>query len=97
MAPGGTIIHVSSIYTLAPPPKFAHYVAAKSAVDGLLRALAQEHPSLRFVNLHAPRMLTDQTNLPYDTDPPVSAISVAMQALAAIAALPAEPNLHDLP
>jgi NAD(P)-dependent dehydrogenase (short-subunit alcohol dehydrogenase family) len=46
------------------PPNWMHYVAAKSAAEGLCRALAAQTPAVRFLIARPPRLLTDQTNTP---------------------------------
>jgi NAD(P)-dependent dehydrogenase (short-subunit alcohol dehydrogenase family) len=51
----------------APPPQiyptdWAHYVAAKYAVEGMARAVAAQAASSHFLIARPPRLLTDQTN-----------------------------------
>ncbi len=77
LEPGATVIHISTIAAVMPEKEFGHYVAAKTAVEGLFRVLAREFPGLRFLNVRPPRMLTDPTNLPYDPAGPASAVEVA--------------------
>lgn len=96
MKSGGWIINVSSIYSKAPGPQFTHYVTAKMAIEGLSKALAQEHKHLNFIMVYPPRMLTDQTNLVYEIRPPVSASKVAGQLLNAVFSLPSNANYHEL-
>ncbi|MFO0587261.1 MAG: SDR family NAD(P)-dependent oxidoreductase [Polyangiaceae bacterium] len=62
MPVGATIVFVSSAFVTSPPKNLAHYVAAKTAIESLLRGLAAEHPSHRFVIARPGKMLTDQTN-----------------------------------
>lgn len=62
VAPSGTFVAISSCYVRRSVPGLAHYVAAKSAVEGLVRSLAEEHTERRWVIARPPRMLTDQTN-----------------------------------
>ena len=62
MPVGSTIVFVSSAFVTSPPKNLAHYVAAKTAIESLVRGLAAEHPSHRFVIARPGKMLTDQTN-----------------------------------
>ncbi len=85
MAPGAVVVVVSSCYDVELPPKFAHYVAAKAAIEALFLVLAKEHPSIRFVVARAPRMLTDQTNVVgADVSALASAADVAVRLITAI-------------
>jgi len=60
----GRPIVISSIYTRTAPADFPHYVAAKSAIEGLCRALfTRDHP-LHGMLIRPPKLLTDQTNTP---------------------------------
>jgi NAD(P)-dependent dehydrogenase (short-subunit alcohol dehydrogenase family) len=59
---GGVMVNISSEYTQTPPREFAHYVLAKSAMEGLFLCLAKEYGAVRFVTVRPPRMLTDMTN-----------------------------------
>jgi NAD(P)-dependent dehydrogenase (short-subunit alcohol dehydrogenase family) len=81
LRPGAMVVDISSIFVVSPQKGFSHYVAAKSAVEGLMRALAVEHSEIRFVIVRPPRMLTDQTNLAFDLHPPVSAVGVASRII----------------
>ncbi|MFY7953095.1 MAG: SDR family oxidoreductase, partial [Armatimonadaceae bacterium] len=40
---GGQVAVVSSVYAQSAPAQFPHYVAAKSAIEGLLRSVAAHH------------------------------------------------------
>ena len=75
------VIFISSSYALKGEPLFSHYVAAKRAVEGLIRTLAMECPKLRFMIARPPKMLTDQTNLPFHLEQPASAVDVAAQLM----------------
>ncbi|MCA1685460.1 MAG: SDR family NAD(P)-dependent oxidoreductase, partial [Planctomycetia bacterium] len=44
------------------PPDWPHYLAAKYAVEGLVRAVAAQTPGVHFLVVRPPRLLTDQTN-----------------------------------
>lgn len=65
LRPGARFVQVSTRYLDTPPEGFSHYLAAKSAQEGLLMGLAQEFRGVEFVIARLPRMLTDQTNLPF--------------------------------
>ena len=64
MKENGHVVHISSLFSVKPEPRFSHYAATKSAVEGLFRGVSVENPTLRFMNFRPPRMLTDQTNIP---------------------------------
>ncbi len=96
MEPGAIVIHISTIFTVKPSEQFSHYVAAKSAVEGLLRVLALEFKSIRFVIVRPPRMLTDSTNLTYDLNKPVSAVDVAAKLLEALREIMPGRNLFEV-
>jgi NAD(P)-dependent dehydrogenase (short-subunit alcohol dehydrogenase family) len=78
---GGTIVQISTVFTQIPKPQYSHYIAAKFALEGLVRALAVEFRDQKFLIIRPPRMLTDQTNLPFDLSPPISAIEVGRRLL----------------
>jgi NAD(P)-dependent dehydrogenase (short-subunit alcohol dehydrogenase family) len=94
--PEGICLYVSSAFTQTPEPRFAHYVAAKSATEGLIRALSAELKAPRFAIVRPPRMLTDQTNLPYQRAAPASALTIARGVLERLAEIPADQRLTEL-
>lgn len=83
---GGHFLHVSTKYVAAPVRGFAHYLAAKAAQEALVQALALELREQVFTVVRLPRILTDQTNLAFDFDPPLHPGEVAQAALASILA-----------
>jgi len=93
---GATVVQVSTIATIEPVEQLGHYVAAKSAVEGLMRVLACEFKSIRFVIARPPRMLTDTTNLPYDLNNPVSAVDVAAKLVESLRGLDHGRNLFEI-
>jgi NAD(P)-dependent dehydrogenase (short-subunit alcohol dehydrogenase family) len=93
---GATVVQVSTIATVEPEKQLGHYVAAKSAVEGLMRVLAREFKSIRFVIARPPRMLTDTTNLPYDLNNPVSAVEIAAKLLEALRGINPGRNLFEV-
>ncbi|HMP81268.1 MAG TPA: SDR family NAD(P)-dependent oxidoreductase [Verrucomicrobiota bacterium] len=96
MNKGGVVVLVSTIFTTEPKPQFAHYVAAKSALEGLMRVLALEFRDLKFLIARPPRMLTDQTNLAFDLTPPLTAVEVARRFLTALNNTAATGNLFEI-
>ena len=70
MDEGGTFTQISSVYLTKPVAGFGHYLAAKAAQETLMESLSLEFRDVAFVNARLPRILTDQTNLPFDFDPP---------------------------
>jgi NAD(P)-dependent dehydrogenase (short-subunit alcohol dehydrogenase family) len=56
---GGTVLTVSSVYARDPPAGYAHYVAAKGALEGLTAALASEFPEVAFAVVRPPRLVPD--------------------------------------
>ncbi len=74
---GGQFLQVSTRYLAAPIRGFAHYLAAKSVQEGLVRGLAEEYPNTQFIAVRLPRILTDQTNVPFSFDAPANPRSVA--------------------
>ncbi len=77
LADDATVINISSVYVENIKAGFSHYIAAKSAIEGMTRVLAKEYPNRKFVIFRAPRMLTDQTNVNNDTEHKESAVDVA--------------------
>lgn len=96
MKKGGVVVLVSTIFTTDPKPQFAHYVAAKSALEGLMRVLALEFRDLKFLIVRPTRMLTDQTNLAFDLTPPLTAVEVARRFLTALNDTAATGNLFEV-
>jgi NAD(P)-dependent dehydrogenase (short-subunit alcohol dehydrogenase family) len=96
MSSGGTVALISTCYTQMPQPQFSHYVAAKAGLEGLMRSLALEFPDQQFIIVRPPRMLTDQTNLPFDLSPPVSAVEVGRKFVELLGKARGESNLLEL-
>jgi 3-oxoacyl-[acyl-carrier protein] reductase len=81
--PGDAIL-VSSSYVVTAIAQFSHYIAAKSAAEGLTRALAAEVMDVRFTIFRPPRMRTDQTHSSFSVDHMSSPIEIAGQILDAV-------------
>jgi NAD(P)-dependent dehydrogenase (short-subunit alcohol dehydrogenase family) len=60
----GRPVVISSIYAETAPAEFPHYVAAKSAVEGLMRSIVSNDAAARSILVRPPKLLTDQTNTP---------------------------------
>jgi NAD(P)-dependent dehydrogenase (short-subunit alcohol dehydrogenase family) len=63
MADGAVVASVSSVYAREPPPGYAHYSAAKGAVETFTHALAREFPALAFVVVRPPRLVPDDAGV----------------------------------
>lgn len=63
MAEGALVASVSSVYAREPPPGYAHYAAAKGAVETFTHALAREFPALAFVVVRPPRLVPDDAGV----------------------------------
>jgi NAD(P)-dependent dehydrogenase (short-subunit alcohol dehydrogenase family) len=61
---GGFVLVCSSAAVQAPPRGWPHYVAAKSALEGLARWTAASRPALRTVIVRLPKMDTAMTATP---------------------------------
>lgn len=96
MARSAQLVHVSSKYLLQPAAGFSHYLAAKSAQAALLRGIALERPDLRVVVARLPRILTDQTNLAFDMDPPRHPGEVARSLILELAKPPGDGNYREI-
>lgn len=59
----------------------AHYVAAKHALEGMVRAVAVEYPSIRAVIVRPPKLHTDQTNANFDFEPHLAPTTVAKRVV----------------
>lgn len=60
----GLAVIISSVYAKTAPAEFPHYVAAKAAIEGLIRSISTHKGSSRCVMVRPPKLLTDQTNTP---------------------------------
>ena len=58
----GWCVLVSSGYVRTVPAEYPHYVAAKAALEALVRAAGVRRPAVRILVPRPPRILTDQTN-----------------------------------
>jgi NAD(P)-dependent dehydrogenase (short-subunit alcohol dehydrogenase family) len=76
--PDAMAVLVSSVYSLEGRGEFSHYVAAKAAQEKLFESLAKEYPKQRFLVVHLPKILTDQTNVAFDREPGRDASEVAI-------------------
>jgi NAD(P)-dependent dehydrogenase (short-subunit alcohol dehydrogenase family) len=60
----GCCVLISSSFIRSLPADWPHYVAAKSAAEGLMSWAAANYKSIRFMIARPPRLLTDQMNTP---------------------------------
>lgn len=60
----GIVVAISSAFVEDPPPEWPHYVSAKAAIEGLMRAVASSAPGVRVVVTRPPRLQTDLTRVP---------------------------------
>lgn len=82
LAKDARVVAISSTYAHEPPEDFAHYAAAKGAVEGLLRGFAKDR-SLPLVIVRPPRILTDMTNTAFGADDALRAEDVAVRIVKA--------------
>jgi NAD(P)-dependent dehydrogenase (short-subunit alcohol dehydrogenase family) len=61
---GGCCTVISSAYVDPAATEYPHYVAVKSAVEGLTRSAAGQYPKTRFLLVRPPVLATDLTNVP---------------------------------
>lgn len=90
-----TIVQISSAYAIKPEPGFTHYAAAKGAIEGMTRALAQDFKKLRFIVARPPRMLTDQTNSAFANKASQDTVAVVNALIARLAA-PSAANFEEI-
>ena len=96
VAPAGAMaVLISSVYASGGKSEFSHYAAAKAAQEKAFESLAKEYPRYRFLVARLPKILTDQTNVAFDREPPRRAIDVALTLAETIANFPNDSNfLH---
>jgi NAD(P)-dependent dehydrogenase (short-subunit alcohol dehydrogenase family) len=81
LRPQGQFVHISTKYLVTPVRGFAHYLSAKAAQEALMEGLSLEFRDNAFLIARLPRILTDQTNLAFDFDPPLHPGTVAMSLI----------------
>ncbi|WGP11703.1 SDR family NAD(P)-dependent oxidoreductase [Streptomyces sp. SH5] len=82
----GTVLAISSAAVTDPPRGWPHYVAAKTALEGLLSSLAAEQPRVRCVVARPPRLLTTLTHAPVSGEQPLEPEVVAATLVARLSA-----------
>jgi len=60
----GALLAISSSFVDDPPRGLAHYVAAKQAVEGLVRSISVQHPELSCQVARPPKLLTSWNDSP---------------------------------
>ncbi|WP_206326773.1 SDR family NAD(P)-dependent oxidoreductase [Streptomyces sp. S3(2020)] len=81
-ATAGHLVAVSTAWVDAPPPGWSHYVTAKLALEGLVRAAAAEHPELACTVVRPGRMPTALSDSVLDTEPALATEQVAATVVA---------------
>ncbi len=78
VASAGWNIAISSIYTVEEAPvELSHYISAKFAIEGLLKALAMENEDIHSLLVRPPKLLTDQTNTPLGREGALSTVEIS--------------------
>jgi NAD(P)-dependent dehydrogenase (short-subunit alcohol dehydrogenase family)/acyl dehydratase len=81
-ASGGWCVVISSVIAhRQPPAEWPHYVSAKYAVEGLVRVAAVEYPSVSFLLVRPPGLLTDLTSTPLSRQEAMAPESVAAKVV----------------
>jgi NAD(P)-dependent dehydrogenase (short-subunit alcohol dehydrogenase family) len=75
------VLLVSSLAVENPPAIWPHYVALKSAVEGLVRVAASEYPNVSFCISRPNKLLTDMINTPIGRTNAEDPTSAAMRIL----------------
>ena len=96
LAENATVVLVSTEYLGDPQRGFSHYLAAKAGQEAFLEAMATETQGVRWMAARLPRMLTDQTNLPFDHRLPPRAETVAAALLSRLAEQPHSGGFHRI-
>ncbi|MFI1720552.1 SDR family NAD(P)-dependent oxidoreductase [Streptomyces sp. NPDC020489] len=78
----GHLVAVSTAWVDSPPPGWSHYVSAKLALEGLVRAAAAEHPELACTVLRPGRMPTAFSDSVLDAEPALTTEQVAATVIA---------------
>ncbi|MFC8350011.1 SDR family NAD(P)-dependent oxidoreductase [Streptomyces sp. NPDC057280] len=81
-AAAGQLVAVSTAWVDSPPPGWSHYVSAKLALEGLVRAAAAEHPELACTVLRPGRMPTAFSDSVLDAEPALATEQVAATVVA---------------
>jgi NAD(P)-dependent dehydrogenase (short-subunit alcohol dehydrogenase family) len=64
----GWAVLISSVYIEESPKEMPHYVAVKSALEGVARIAAKQYRQASFLVVRPPRMLTDMTKMPFGNE-----------------------------
>ncbi|NEQ33134.1 MAG: SDR family NAD(P)-dependent oxidoreductase [Leptolyngbya sp. SIO4C5] len=84
-ASSGRNVVISSIYaSQAAPADLPHYVAAKYAVEGLVKAAASEYETVSHLIVRPPKLLTDQTNTPLSSQGAIAPELIAAKLVQAL-------------
>jgi hypothetical protein len=85
---------ISSIYARTAPADIPHYVAAKSAIEGLLRSIITRDTARPWRSGTPAELLTDQTNTPMDKKGAVMPEQIAAKVVALLLDEPAQEDVQ---
>jgi NAD(P)-dependent dehydrogenase (short-subunit alcohol dehydrogenase family)/acyl dehydratase len=91
---GGRPVVISSIYARTAPGDFPHYVAVKSAIEGLMRSLFTRGVAAHGMVVRPPKLLTDQTNTPMGKKGAVMPEQIAAKVVSLLLDEPAQRDLQ---
>jgi NAD(P)-dependent dehydrogenase (short-subunit alcohol dehydrogenase family) len=87
--PGAAAVSISSVYARDPPAGFAHYAAAKGALESFTVALAKELPEIAFLVVRPPRLIPDAGGTPGSGETSIAAWAAQSPANVAASVLDA--------
>ena len=90
----GRPVVISSVYARTAPADIPHYVAAKSAIEGLLRSITTQDTVAHGVLVRPPKLLTDQTNTPMERKGAVMPEQIAAKVVALLLDEPAQEDVQ---
>jgi NAD(P)-dependent dehydrogenase (short-subunit alcohol dehydrogenase family)/acyl dehydratase len=90
----GRPVVISSVYAKTAPGDFPHYVAAKSAIEGLMRSLVARGAAAHGMVVRPPKLLTDQTNTPMGKTGAVIPEQIAAKVVSLLLEEPAQRDVQ---
>lgn len=90
------IVFASSQYVQEAKSGYTHYIAVKSAADGILRGLANEWSDCKFATLFIPRILTDQTNVSFSLEESRDPVEIVKETLSKLKQLAWKNNYEEI-
>jgi len=73
----GRVVVISSSFVERPAPTWPHYVAAKQAIEGLVRVASMQYPDVRFLVKRPPVLDTDLAASPIAVERPMAPEAIA--------------------